>query len=115
MKNETPPDQTVLVDEEVNPEVAVAQPIPHHVNYKTVLIAVVIGIIAIGVLWMFVIRQENNPIKKTLIMEPDIQAEVNEEVKGPHVALSMAGLTAYWRPYPTGSIGGSRRNKATVR
>ena len=86
MKNETQPNDPVLLDEEVNPEVAVAQPIPRHVNYKTVLVAVVIGIITIGVLWMFVIRQEDNPIKKTLIMEPDIQAEVNEEVKGPQVA-----------------------------
>ena len=68
MKNETQPNETVLLDEEVSPEVASAQPIPRHVNYKTVLVAVVIGIVAIGVLWMFVIRQEDNPIKKTLIM-----------------------------------------------
>ena len=62
MKTETPPEQPIPSEKTANPEDAVAQPKARRVAYKTVLAAVVIGIITISALWMFVIRQEGSPV-----------------------------------------------------
>jgi hypothetical protein len=66
-------EQPVPSDEEANPEDAGVQPIARRVAYKTVLAAVVIGILTISVLWMFVMRQEGSPVTETLVAAPDVQ------------------------------------------
>ena len=86
MKSETQSKQPLLSDEEVDPEDAVAQPRAHRVPYKTLLIVVVVGIIAISALWILVIRQEGDPANATLVIEPDIQAIEDSEATGPQVA-----------------------------
>ena len=63
MKTEKQLEQPIPSDEAVNPEEAVAQPTSRRVGYKTVLSAVVIGVLTITALWLFVIRQA-----------PDVQA-----------------------------------------
>jgi len=63
------------------PEEAGARPASHRVAYKTVLATVVIGILTISVLWVFVIRQEENPANAAVISEPDIQVQEITEVK----------------------------------
>ena len=73
MKTETPSEQPALSDETANPQDAVAQPKAHRVAYKTVLAAVVIGVITISALWMFVIRQEGSLDYEAPVMEPDVQ------------------------------------------
>ncbi len=81
MQSETHPEQSTLPDEEAIQEDAVAQPTARRMPYKTVLAAVVIGIIAISVLWLLVIRQEGNPATVPMVTEPDIQAHADTEVK----------------------------------
>jgi hypothetical protein len=72
MKTETQPEQPVPTDE-TNPVDAVAQPTSCRMAYKTVLAAVVIGIITISALWMFVIRQAGSPVYEAPGAEPDVQ------------------------------------------
>lgn len=88
MQSETHPEQSTLPDEEAIQEDAVAQPTARRMPYKTVLAAVVIGIIAISVLWLLVIRQEGNPATDPMVTEPDIQAQADTEVKGSKVTRS---------------------------
>ncbi len=76
MMTETQPEQ---------PKEAGARPASHRVAYKTVLAAVVIGILTITVLWVFVIRQEENPANAAVVTEPDIQAHENSEAKAPKI------------------------------
>ncbi|MEE9358615.1 hypothetical protein [Candidatus Vondammii sp. HM_W22] len=73
MKSETQTEQPVSSDEETKPEDAVVQPTTRRVAYKTVLVAVVIGIITISLLWGFVIGQEGSPVYETSIMKLDAQ------------------------------------------
>ena len=87
MQSETQPEQPTLPDEEAVQDV-VAQPTARRIPYKTVLVAVVIGIIAISVLWLLVIRQEGNPAADPRVTAPDIQAHANTEVKGSKVTRS---------------------------
>ena len=61
MKSERQSDQSISSDEEVNPEDAGVKPAARRIAYKTVLAAVVIGILIISVLWMFVIFTGGNP------------------------------------------------------
>ena len=56
MKTETAPEHPIPSGEGTHPEDAIAQPTSRRVAYKTVLAAVVIGIITISALWLFVIR-----------------------------------------------------------
>ncbi|MES9897697.1 MAG: hypothetical protein ABW148_01600 [Sedimenticola sp.] len=88
MQSETHLEQSTLPDEEAIQEDAVAQPTARRMPYKTVLAAVVIGIIAISVLWLLVIRQEGNPATDPMVTEPDIQAQADTEVKGSKVTRS---------------------------
>ncbi|MEJ1366458.1 MAG: hypothetical protein RPU32_08035 [Candidatus Sedimenticola sp. (ex Thyasira tokunagai)] len=88
MQSEMHPEQSTLPDEEAIQEDAVAQPTARRIPYKTVLAAVVIGIIAISVLWLLVIRQEGNPATDPMVTEPDIQAQADTEVKGSKVTRS---------------------------
>ncbi|MCU7804240.1 MAG: hypothetical protein KZQ96_13665 [Candidatus Thiodiazotropha sp. (ex Lucinoma borealis)] len=88
MQNETHPEQSTLPDEDAIQEDAVAQPTVRRISYKTVLAAVVIGIIAISVLWLLIIRQEGNLATDPMVTEPDIQAQADTEVKGSKVTRS---------------------------
>ncbi len=72
MNSETQPEHPVLSDEEANPEDAVVQPTARRAAYKTVLAAVVIGVITISVLWLFVMRQEGSPVYEAPVMETDV-------------------------------------------
>ena len=72
MKTETQPEQPVPTDE-TNPVDAVAQPTSRRMAYKTVLAAVVIGIITISALWLFVIRQEGSSVTGPTVPELDVQ------------------------------------------
>ena len=64
------------------------QPTARRMPYKTVLAAVVIGIIAISVLWLLVIRQEGNPAADPRATAPELQAQADTEVKGSKVTRS---------------------------
>jgi hypothetical protein len=73
MTTERQLEQPVPSEEEANPDDAEVQLIARRVAYKTVLAAVVIGIITISVLWMFVMRPEGSPVTETLVTAPDVQ------------------------------------------
>jgi hypothetical protein len=80
MKTETQPEQSVPSDE-INPVDAVAQPTSRRMAYKTVLAAVVIGIITISALWMFVIHQAGSSVYKDPVMEPDVRVHEGSVAK----------------------------------
>jgi hypothetical protein len=86
MTTETQPEQTILSDSEAKPEKAGAQPASHRVAYKTVLTALVIGILTISVLWVFVIRQEGTPVNTSVVTDSDIPVHVDTAAKGSEVA-----------------------------
>lgn len=85
MTTETQVEQPVLSDDEIIPEKMGAKPVSDRLAYKTVLAAVVIGILTISVSWMFVIRQEENPANAMVITDPDIQVQEDTEAKGSEV------------------------------
>ena len=82
MATETQQEEPVILDDETNPEIVGAQPIPHRVAYKTVLVAVVIGILTISSLWVFVARQADNPANVTVVTGPDNQVLEDTKAKG---------------------------------
>ncbi len=86
MTTETQVEQPVLSDDEIIPEKTGAKPTSHRLAYKTVLAAVVIGILTISVLWMFVIYQEENPANKSVITDSDIQVHEDTEAKRSEIA-----------------------------
>jgi len=81
MATETQPEEPVISDDETNPEIVGAQPVSHRVVYKTVLAAVVIGILTISSLWVFVIRQADNPANATVVTDPDNQVHEDSAAK----------------------------------
>ncbi len=85
MTTETQVEQPVLSDDEIIPKKTGAKPSSHRLAYKTVLAAVVIGILTISVLWMLVIRQEENLTNKSVVTGTDIQEHENIEAKGSDV------------------------------
>ena len=76
MKTERPPEQAAPSDEAANTEEAEVQPTARRVAYKTVLFAVVIGMITISVLWLFMIRQADSLATEAPVMTPDLPAPV---------------------------------------
>ena len=82
MATETQPEEPVNFDDETNPEIVGAQPVSHRVAYKTVLVAVVIGILTISSLWVFVVRQADNPVNATVVTDSDIQGLEDTKAKG---------------------------------
>ena len=80
MKTETHPEHHVPSDDEINPEKAGVRPTFRRVAYKSVLPAVVVGIITISALWLFVIRQEGSQSDAVLVPEPSIQTHTVTEV-----------------------------------
>ena len=71
MKTETQPEQPVLSDDVARPEDAVAHPTDRRLAYKTMLDAVIIGILTISALWLFVMRLEESPVVEALVTESD--------------------------------------------
>ncbi|MCB1849464.1 MAG: hypothetical protein KDI83_01510 [Gammaproteobacteria bacterium] len=71
MKSEREADRSVLSDEEAIPKNAGVKPAARRVAYKTLLAAVVIGILALGMLWLFVIGQQEGQTDETLAADPD--------------------------------------------
>ncbi len=85
MATETQPDEPVISDDETNPEIVGAQPVSHRVAYKTVLVAVVIGILTINSLWVFVVRQADNPANATVVTDPDNQVHGEATAKSSRI------------------------------
>ena len=81
MATETQSEEPVNFDNETNPEIVGAQPVSHRVAYKTVLVAVVIGILTISSLWVLVIRQADNPANATVVTDPDNQVHEDAATK----------------------------------
>ena len=73
MKSERQSDQSFSSNEEVNSEDAGVKPAARRIAYKTVLAAVVIGILIISVLWIFVIPREEGQANTSLVPESDIR------------------------------------------
>jgi hypothetical protein len=82
MQNETHREQSTLPDEETIRKEGVMHPIARRMPYKTVLAAVVIGIIVISLLWLLVIRNEGNPSINPMLTEPDLQTQADAEASG---------------------------------
>ena len=80
------PEQAIPSDDAAKPEEVEVQPTSRRLAYKSVLAAVVIGIITISGLWLFVIRQEGNPSNAVPVPEPGIQTHEATEAIGAEVA-----------------------------
>ncbi len=85
MATETQPEDPVISDDETNPEIVGAQPVSRRVAYKTVLVAVVIGILTVSSLWVFVIRQADNPANATVLTDPDNKVHETTAARGSRI------------------------------
>ena len=88
MKSENQPDLSVLLEEEVNPENSGVKPAARRIAYKTVLATVVIGILAISILWIFVIPREGSQANASLVPESDMRVHEASVSNG----LQVAGI-----------------------
>ncbi|MCP3994766.1 MAG: hypothetical protein GY722_06850, partial [bacterium] len=75
MKSETQPEPPVSSDDVASPEDKVALPATRRVAYKTLLAAVVIGVITISVLWTFVIRPGGDPLPEVPTVVSGVQVQ----------------------------------------
>jgi hypothetical protein len=82
-------EQPVPSDEEANPEDAGVQPIARRVAYKTMLDAVIIGILTISALWLFVMRLEESPVVEASVTE-SVQPMYEDTVTQPSPAVKTA-------------------------
>ena len=80
------PEQALPSDGAAKPEEVEVQPTSRRLAYRSVLAAVVVGIITISGLWLFVIRQEGNPSKGVPVPEPSIQMHEATEAIAAEVA-----------------------------
>ena len=85
MTTEAQSEEPGILDDEINPEIAGAKPVSHRMTYKTVLVAIVIGIFTVSSLWVSVIWQADNPANATVVMGPDIQLHEDTATKGPKI------------------------------
>ena len=86
MTTDRQPEQAIPSDDTAKPEAVEVQPTSRRLAYRSVLAAVVIGIITISVLWLFVIPQEGNPSQGVPVPEPSIQTHEATEAIGAEVA-----------------------------
>jgi len=86
MTTDRQPEQAIPSDDTVKPEDVEVQPTSRRVAYMSVLAAVVIGIVTISGLWLFVIRQEENPSQGVAVPDPRIQTHEAIEAIGAEVA-----------------------------
>jgi len=84
MTTERQPQQAIPSDDMAKLEGV--KPTSRRVAYKSVLAAVVFGIITISALWLFVIRQEGSPSNAVPVPEPSIQTHETAEAIGTEVA-----------------------------
>jgi len=80
------PEQAIPSDDAAKPKEVEVQPTSRPLPYKSVLAAVVVGIITISGLWLFVIRQEENPSQGVAAPDPRIQTHEATEAIGAEVA-----------------------------
>ena len=88
MKSERQSDQSISSNAEVNPETSGVKPAARRIAYKTVLAAVVIGILAISILWIFVIPREGSQANASLVQESDMRVHEASVSNG----LQVAGI-----------------------
>ena len=81
MKTERQPEQAIPSDDAAKLEEVELQPTPRRVANKSVLAAVVVGIITISALWLFVIRQAGSPVYEAPGAEPDVQVHESSVAK----------------------------------
>ena len=86
MTTERQPEQAIPSDDAAKLEEVEVQPTPRRMAYKSVLAAVVVGIITISGLWLFVVRQEGSPSNAVPVPEPSIQTHETTEAIGTEVA-----------------------------
>lgn len=73
MKSETQPEQPTASDAAVKSEAGAVNLTAHRMGYKSVLAAVVIGIITISLLWAFAKRKEDDLVNNSSVMTPEVQ------------------------------------------
>jgi len=86
MTTDRQPEQAIPSDDTAKPEEVEVQPASRRLAYKSVLAAVVVGIITISGLWLFVIPQEGNSSNAVLVPEPGIQMHEATEAIAAEVA-----------------------------
>ncbi|MCG7890204.1 MAG: hypothetical protein JAZ17_24480 [Candidatus Thiodiazotropha endolucinida] len=82
MTTERQPEEAISSEDTVNLEEAEVQPTSRRVAYKSVLAAVVVGIITISGLWLFAIDQEGRPSNADPAPEPSIQTQEATDAVG---------------------------------
>mgnify|MGYP001817173690 CR=1 FL=1 len=80
------PEQAIPSGDAAKPEAVEVQPASRRLAYKSVLAAVVVGIITISGLWLFVMRQEGNPSKGVPVPQPSTRTHEATEAIGAEVA-----------------------------
>jgi len=88
MTNEQKPEQVTSSEEAAMLDDAEEQPTSRRVAYKSVLTAVVAGIIAIGGLSFFIVRQQGNPIDDVQVLEPSAPTQAVIESQDTVVAVA---------------------------
>jgi len=88
MTTEQQPDQVIPSEEATKRDEAEEQPTSRRMAYKSVLIAVVVGIIAIGGLSFFIVKQPTNPIDDIQVSEPGTPTQAVIEIPASEVAVA---------------------------
>jgi len=88
MTTEQQPEQVIPPEEKAKLDEAEGQPTSGRVAYKSVLTAVVVGIIAIGGLSFFIVQQPGNPIDDARVPEPGTPTQAVIESPESEVAIA---------------------------
>ena len=73
MQTETKPEEPTISDDETEQVNTKARLVSQRIAYKTVLVAIVIGILTISSLWIFVVQRVDHPISTTALTDPEVQ------------------------------------------
>ena len=88
MNSEQAKDRSALPDEEASPKDTGVEPTARWVAYKPLLVAVVIGVLALSMLWLFVIRQQGIQGDATPATNPDTSVYATPSANG----LQISGM-----------------------
>jgi len=88
MTTEQKPEQVTSSKEAAKLDQAEGQPTSCRMAYKSVLTAVVVGIIAIGGLSIFVVQQQGNPINDIQMQESETPTQAVSKIPSPEVGLT---------------------------
>jgi len=88
MMTEQQPEQVIPSEDAAMLDEAEEQPTSRRVAYKSVLTAVVVGIIAIGGLSFFIVQQQGNPIDDIQMQESDTPTLEVNKTPGPNAGLT---------------------------